>query len=480
MNPVLDSRCTFESFVVGPSNRLAAAAARRAAESPGTSYNPLVIYSGPGLGKTHLLNAVGHLALAVRPDLRVLYETIEALVDRTTAAISGGTLEEFREEHRALDLLLLDDIQFLAGKARTQEELLRVWDDMVRAGSQVVLASDRPPQEVDGLDARLISRLSGGLIVDLSPPEVETRLAIVRRKAEERGALLGPEVADALARLGWESVRELQGGLNRLLAMQEAEGRDVTAAEVGPLLGMEPGTGGGEDEFGAFLFDISSTVAQLVESAPGRRTLGAAILRWEGEGVRTRRLEEALEADSAPDVEALVAAFAADVERLRSAEAELRALDPEAASSPLLRDPERVVDAEALLAVVRATAAPLPAPPEGPSLDELAARLGEDSLAVGSARRALGRPVPGYNPLFVHGPRGSGRTELLGAVGRAALRERPDVQVAYLHAGAVADELAPAVRAGAAEAWRRRYRGVNLLLLDDLQELRGDERVQEE
>ncbi|MBV9774678.1 MAG: ATP-binding protein [Gemmatimonadetes bacterium] len=356
MTPVLDPRFTFDSFVVGPSNRLAAAAARRAGESPGTSYNPLVVYGNSGLGKTHLLHAVGHLALAVRPELRVSYETVEELVDRITAALSAGALDEFRADAAAVDLLLLDDLQLLAGKGRTQEELLRGWDEMTRGGAQMVLASDRPPQEIEGLDARLVSRLSGGLIVDLTPPEVETRLAIVRRKAQERGAELPRDVADALARLGWESVRELQGGLNQLLAVQDAEGRPVAADEVAALLGMGSGPGG-DDEFGAFLSDISFTVAQMVESAPWRRTLAEAILRWEGEGIRTRRLEEALDADSAPDLDSLLAQFAADVDRLRAAEGVLRALDHDAASSPLLRDPDRVEEAEALAGAARAPGA---------------------------------------------------------------------------------------------------------------------------
>jgi chromosomal replication initiator protein len=476
----LDPRFTFESFVVGASNRLAAAAARRAAESPGTSYNPLVIYSGSGLGKTHLLNSVAHLAISVQPELNVRYEPIEQLVDRVTAAISGGGLDGFREEYLAVDLLLLDDIQFLAGKGRTQEELLRVWDEMARSGAQVVLASDRPPQEIDGLDARLLSRLSGGLIVDLAAPELETRVEIVRRKAQERGVELGREVAEAIARVSRESVRELQGGLNRILALQEAESRPVAAHEVGPLLRVQVVEAPREDEFSAFLSDISTTVAQLVEAAPWRRRVAEAILRWEGEGIRTRRLEEVLEVDSAPDVDVLLATFAADVEGLRAVEAELRTLAPEAAASPVLRDPDRVPEAEALLETVRLVAAPLPPPPAGPTLEALAGRYGEGSLVVKCVRRALGRRGAEYNPLFVHGPAGSGKTSFLAAVGAALRAERPEARVAYLPAGRIAEELAPAVRAGAAELWRRRYREVDLLLVDDLQALPGQERLHEE
>ncbi|HEV2149291.1 MAG TPA: DnaA/Hda family protein, partial [Longimicrobiaceae bacterium] len=334
---MLDPRFTFEGFLVGPGSRLAAAAARRAAETPGTSYNPLVVYGPAGMGKTHLLHAVGHLAGSVRPELRLAYRTADELVDGVSAALAAGTLDAFHEEHAALGLLLLDDVQLLAGRARTQEELLRLWDAMSGAGAQMVLASDRPPHELPGLDGRLLSRLAGGLLVDLAPPEAETRTAIARRAAEERGAALGEGVAEALGALAWESVRELRSGVDRVLAAQEAEGRVLAPDEVGPLLGMLPEAGPQEDEFGAFLSDITLTVAEMVEAAPWRRALGAAILRWEGEGIRTRRLEEALQADSAPDVDALLAEFAADVERLRALEAELRALDPRAVGSPVLR-----------------------------------------------------------------------------------------------------------------------------------------------
>lgn len=478
MTSVLDPRLTFEEFVVGPSNRLAAAAARRAAESPGTSYNPLVVHGGPGMGKTHLLHALGHLARAVRPELRVAYRTVEEVVDGVAAAVEAGTLDGFREAYRRVDLLLLDDVQFLGGKGRAQDELLRAWEEMARAGAQVVLASDRPPQEVEGLDPRLVSRLAAGLLVDVTPPEPDTRVAIVRRMAAERGASLAPGTAEALGRLAWESVRELQGGLNRVLAVQEAEGRAVAAEEVAPLLGMRPEAAPAEDEFGAFLSDIALTVAEMVEAAPWRRALGAAILRWEGEGMRTRRLEGALEADPAPDVDALIAEFAADVERLRAAEAELRALDPAAAASPVFRDPDRVEEAEARVGLARVTAAPLPPLPEGPALEEVAARMGEGSLAARAARRAVGRPAAGYNPLVFHAP--GGAAELLGAIGRTAQRERPDAAVVYLRAAEVAAELEPALRAGAGEAWRRRYRAADLLLVEGLDALPADGRVQEE
>src|SRR5512143_2827633 len=183
----LDPRFTFDSFVVGAGNRLTCAAARRVAESPGSSYNPLFVYSASGLGKTHLLVALGHHASRIHPGLAVVYDTLEHFMAGLTAAIGTGARDEFRASLQGVGLLLLDDVQFLAGHLRAQEELIQAWDTLLARGGQVVLTSDRPPTEIDGLDERLLSRFSGGLIVDVAAPEYETRVAIVRRKAGERG-----------------------------------------------------------------------------------------------------------------------------------------------------------------------------------------------------------------------------------------------------------------------------------------------------
>jgi hypothetical protein len=364
-----DPRFTFDTFVVGPGSRMAAAAARRAAESPGTSYNPLFVYGGPGVGKTHLLHAVGTLALVVRPDLGVLYQTAEEMVDALTSAVAAGALEQWRDRYLDVGLVLLDDVQFLAGKTRTQEELLRLWDEIDRGGAQIVLAGDRPPVEIGELDEALRSRLAGGLTVDIASPEADTRAEMVRRRVEEDGLRLAPGVPEVLAALPFDGAHPLEVALERISERQKVAGRLLTAGEVREVFEPEVAAPAAPDEFSAFLSDIAFTVEQLVEAAPWRRTLAEAILRWEGEGVRTRRLEAALETDSAPDVGALVERFAEDVRRLRVAAEKIRALDPKADENPLLADPDRVAEAEALLHSLEAAAAKAAASPAEPVKD---------------------------------------------------------------------------------------------------------------
>ena len=356
----LDRQLVFDRFVVGTGNRLAAAAARRTAESPGRSYNPLVVTGAPGLGKTHLLTAIGHLARAVEPESVIHYEGIETFVDRLTDSIAAGTVDELREARGSTDIWLLDDLQNVGGKSRTQEELLRIWETMIQRGAQVVVAVDRPLTEVPGLDPRVASRLAGGLTVEINAPDPATRLGIILQIVSERGFPLPTTVVEALADLPIPNVRELQGGLNRVVAAVEIEGRPADAAMVASLLGLDGDPRAiSEDEFGGFLADISNAVAAVVETAPWRRRVAESILRWGGEGVRTRRLEAALDADSAPDVDALLRGFARDVVRMR----ELARTLPAPPADPLLvTDPDRLADLEALVGRSGGSSVPRPAP----------------------------------------------------------------------------------------------------------------------
>ncbi|MFL5381904.1 MAG: DnaA ATPase domain-containing protein [Longimicrobiaceae bacterium] len=357
-----DPRFTFATFVAGPGSQMAAAAARRAAEAPGTSYNPLYLYGDSGVGKTHLLHALGELALTVRPDLHAVCRTADELVDDISSALSAGTLQAFTDELLESDLILLDDVHLLAGKSRTQEELLRVWDEIVWTGTQIVITAATPPAEIVNLSDEFRARLAGGLVVDITPPEAETRVEIVRREAARRGVELVPGVDEALVRLPLAGGRELLAALDRV-AEAQVHGRAVRVSELPGVVGVRD-PNAPTDEFSAFVLDIASTVGQLVEAEPWRRRLAEAILRHEGEGYRTRRLEHALEADSAADLDALLAGYDADLEKLKAIAAELAELGAEAAGSAVLKDPDRLAEAEALLAGARAAAErSRPAPP---------------------------------------------------------------------------------------------------------------------
>lgn len=477
----LDTRFTFDNFVVGAANRLAAAAARRVADAPGAAYNPLFLYSNSGLGKTHLVMAIGVHARRVHANLTVIYETLEHLLEGVMSAIQAGERDAFRNRLRHADLLLLDDVQFLAGRRGAQEELLRAWDLLTARGGQVVLASDRPPTEIDDLDQRLLTRFSGGLIADIGSPEYETRIVIARSKAEERGQTLAPGVAETLARVEFTNVRELQGALNRVLAVQELEERTVTAEEVAHLLGVGVETRKA-DEFGAFLNDIAGAVGEVVSGVSAEQMLADAILRWEGEGFRTRRLEMALDTPvSEADADTLIEEYENDIERLRSIGARIRELDaeaPELERLEVLRNPDRLHDAESLLAAVEARTRSLPQPSTSPSFDELA--LPASLFAVRAARAVGEAPASRYNPLFVHGPAGAGKSALLVALANEVRRHSPDTAIAYLTGREFGDELMDAIQRNHVDGWRSRYRRARLLLLDDVDAIAGTERVQEE
>ncbi|MFO7893576.1 MAG: DnaA/Hda family protein [Longimicrobiales bacterium] len=469
----LDPRFTFDAFVVGPANRLAVAAAKRVADAPGSTYNPLFIYSASGLGKTHLLTAIGHQAHKLH-DADVTFETLERLMEAISDAVEAGERDALRGRLRETGVLLLDDVQFAAGHRQTQEELIRAWDTLSSRGAQVVLTSDRPPQEIDGLDERLLSRLSGGLIVDMSAPDYETRVAIARRKAEERGRPLSPEVCQAVGRIAFTNVRELQGALNRIIAVQELEDRTVEPDEVVQLLGVAAERG--RDEFGEFLSDITGTVSSVVEEAD--RLVADAILAWEGEGIRTRRLDGALNGTlTTGQAEELIRRFEHDVARLRQIAREIRTLDADAREleAPVLRDPDRVAEAESLLARVRERQKPPPAPPEGPGLDALAG----DSLALRAARAVADAPGEAYNPLYVMGPDGAGKSTLLIALGNTLIADT-GLAVAYLGGETFSQALIDAIEHDRLDAWRTRFRRADVLILDDLDTFAEMERAQEE
>jgi chromosomal replication initiation ATPase DnaA len=481
----------------------------------------LFIYARPGLGKTHLLMGVGHAARAIDPNLHVEYLTLDEFVEAFHAAIAAGQGESYRKRFLDVDLLLVDDVQFLTHRREMQAELLRLTDALQTTNRQIVLTSDRPPAEIEALDERLIRRFAGGLIIDVAAPDYETRVAILRRKAEERRASFADGVLEAVAGLPIDNVRELLGALNRMVAHQAVSDRPLNAEQARTLIGgtvveRDGGTAGRRDagtveeraastgtppsdpepasiapsggpavppsraqpgdEFSDFLSEIHATVAQQVDAWRGQ--IGAAVMRWEGEGYRTGRLQKLLEQDAVPDVVRELEDFERDIQRLRDMEAQTAELAADLVGAPAFRDPGDLAAAESLLARAREGAVPPAAPSplwrladwtEGPSA----------KVALEAARAVVQEPGARYNPLVIVGGAGAGKTHLLHGIGNA-IAERCGVPVACLSAPEYSGELIAAIDRDAVGIWRSRYRRVSAFLLDDVHLIADTDRTQDE
>lgn len=227
-NHNLNPRYLFETYVVGKSNMFAHAAAQAVAEHPGEQYNPLYIHGGVGLGKTHLLHAIGHKAMVIRPSLRVVYVSSEKFTNDLIEAIRSQRMDEFRARYRTIDLMMIDDIQFIGGKDSTQEEFFHTFNTLYQGSKQLVISSDRQPSQIAGLEDRLRSRFEGGLTADVQPPDFEMRIAILREKADEMGVRFDNEVIEYIAHRDKTNIRELEGAFNRVLAVERLQGRPVT------------------------------------------------------------------------------------------------------------------------------------------------------------------------------------------------------------------------------------------------------------
>jgi len=230
----LNHSYTFDSFVVGPGNRLAHAACQAVAERPVHTFNPLFVYGGVGLGKTHLLHAIGHLCKA--KDLHVLYVPAETFTNHLIEAIRNHTTESFRDTYRTVDVLLIDDIQFIAGKESTQEEFFHTFNALHANESQIIISSDRPPRAMGTLEERLRSRFEWGLMVDIQPPDLETRIAILQQKAEGWATVVPDEILYLIAERIQSNIRELEGALNRILAVSTLTGGELTVDMAGSAL----------------------------------------------------------------------------------------------------------------------------------------------------------------------------------------------------------------------------------------------------
>jgi chromosomal replication initiator protein len=232
----LNLKYTFETFIIGKNNELAHAASQAVAKNPGTQYNPLFIYGGVGLGKTHLMHGSGHKLLQTNSQAKVLYVTSEKFTNDYINSISQKRMDDFKKIYRGIDALLIDDIQFLAGKEGTQEEFFHTFNELRDKGRQIIITSDRPPKEIPAIEQRLISRFEWGMVADIQPPDLETRMAILRTKMEKRGVSITEDILFFIAENIQHNVRELEGALNRLAVYQQMENRGLVLEQAKNIL----------------------------------------------------------------------------------------------------------------------------------------------------------------------------------------------------------------------------------------------------
>ncbi len=278
--PVLNPRFSFDSFIIGPSNNFAHAAALAVAQAPARAYNPLFIYGGVGLGKTHLMQAIGHHVVK-NSNSRIAYVSSETFTNEYIDALQNRSLVQFRKKFRNMDLLLIDDIHFLAGKERMQEEFFHTFNALFDAHRQIVMTSDRPASEIQGLEQRLVSRFEWGLVTELQPPDLETRIAILRNKQAQGGMTLPDELLLYIAKAVRSNVRRLEGALTRVISYGALQGRPLTLQDVEPLLRDMVD----QDRMEALTFEqIMKTVAdhfdvRLVDMSSKRRPQAIALPR---------------------------------------------------------------------------------------------------------------------------------------------------------------------------------------------------------
>ena len=232
----LNPKYTFETFIIGKNNELAHAASQSIAKNPGTQYNPLFIYGGVGLGKTHLMQAAGHRLVQNNPKTKLLYVTSEKFANDYVNSIAQKRVEEFKKEYRGVDALLIDDIQFMAGKEGFQEEFFHTFNELREKGKQIIITSDRPPKEIPAIEQRLISRFEWGMVADIQAPDLETRIAILRTKMEKKGVSLTEDILFYIAENVVNNIRELEGALNRLAVYQQMENRGLVLAQAKTIL----------------------------------------------------------------------------------------------------------------------------------------------------------------------------------------------------------------------------------------------------
>jgi chromosomal replication initiation ATPase DnaA len=482
----LNPRFDFETFRIAPGNELLVSAGRAVAQRLGSAYNPLCLHGGAGLGKTHLLTAIGRLAQAGGASPSVEYLTPERLAESFHAATSAGQSDAYRNRLADMDLVLIDDIHLVAQRPEIQSELLRLLPMLQAGGKQIVLASLDPPTDIQGLDPRLISLLSSGLVVDINPPDRQTRLAILQDRAEERGTTFESGVLEMVASAQITNVRELITLLNRLVALEAVGETKLTPEAARSLLLGEALMVADEevtasqaeaaDEFEEFLSDVSEAVQHQIEG--WRTQLSNAVERWRGEGFETGRLEELFDQNSPMPVEAAIEEFERDVQQLGRLRNSVAAADPTKASDAVFLDPDRIAEAQVLADSLAAEVEPPPGPSAAWTFETYIE--GEANASVDEvAKRVSMNPANEANPLVLVGSTGVGKTHLLHAIGNALL-DRGVAPVACFSSQDFHDMIAKAGERGQLDPWSARLGAVPALLVDDLHLLKDREDTQRE
>jgi chromosomal replication initiation ATPase DnaA len=495
---------TFAALVVGAANQLAVAAAKTMAESPHPPFTPLLIQGGIGLGKTHLLQAIGQRRLEVDARAVVRYTTWRALIEGWRAAHALGRGAEFLAPEHEADLLLVDEVEAMVGPGLAPDAVLDLLAGRQEARRATALASRVGMERLAAAGERALRLLGSGLVVELGQPDAAMRWDILHRRSQASTVPLSPAVLQAVAAIPLDSIRELVAAADRLVAFQAVSGVSLEPAQARVLVtGVvdepAPDTGvravaappphsplspravaarsaGETDEFSAFLSDVVAGVAEQVDQ--WRARVAEAVVRYQAAGYRTRRLESLLDQDLPAQPDAVLQRFGEDVERLRHLLAEVRELDPDLAAHEAFRDPDQVEVAEALVEQARTRDLAARAPQAHLRLEELVEGASNRS-ALEAVRAVIAEPGAGPNPLLLVGGSGVGKTHLLHGLGNA-LVERGLRGVVCLSALAFDAELQAALEADRAAAWRRPFHWASALLLDDIQHLAGRGAAQEE
>jgi chromosomal replication initiation ATPase DnaA len=478
MTGELNPRFDFENFKIGVGNELALTASRAVAERPGSVYNPLYIHGGNGLGKTHLLMAIGRSAQQRAEPVTVEYVTPDRLAEEFQAVASAGQSDALRNRLADLDVLLIDDVHMVAERTELHTELLRLLPELQATSKQIVLAGICLPGQIPGLDERIVGILAGGLVVEINPPDFQTRLDILQERAEERGCQFESGVIETVAEFAIDNVSELITLLNRLVALEAVGETSLTAGAARTLLqgealtieqrepavpaATEPTQTAGE--FEDFLSDVSSAVQMQIDSWESH--LGEAIERFRSEGFETGRLESLLEQSSPVPVEAAIDEFERDVTQLRKLRTSVAAEDPTKAQDAVFRDPDRVAEAQAIAGDVTTELGPPPGPSAAWNF-ETYVESDVNGTANRLARQVVQSPASDHNPLVIVGKTGVGKTHLLNAIGNGLcdLKLSP---VACISATDFHDGLTRATESGRLDDWLAMLGNVQALLVDDV------------